>query len=168
MSVARYQINRRELLAGGAGLLGGGALAALMTAPAVAADESNGFEGAWLVRVKPDDDRQPSYNVLYLVTRGGGIAAIPDNPPTAGSTGFGAWQDAADNQFVSTFELFTFTPTGTPAGILRVRTLGSIDKATDELTGRATIDFQPTGSSGFPVPFGTTTFTGTRITVVAP
>jgi hypothetical protein len=166
MSIAGRQLNRREALAGGAGLLGGGALAALMTAPAVAADESNGFEGAWLVHVVPDDS-SPSYNVLYLVIQGGGISAISDHPPTTGSTGFGAWRGIADHQFVSTFELFAFTPAGAPAGILRVRTLGSIDKATDQLTGRATIDFQPTGSPSF-FPAGTTHFTGTRISVVAP
>jgi hypothetical protein len=167
MNIARRQLNRREALAGGAGLLGGGALAALMTAPAVAADDSDGFEGAWLVRVVPDDPTSRSFNVLYLATKGGGIGAISDNPPTSGSTGFGAWRGTADNQFVSTFEQFAFTPAGMPAGILRVRTRGSIDKATDQLTGRATLDFQPTGSQDF-FPAGTTTFTGTRINVVAP
>jgi hypothetical protein len=166
MSIAGRQLNRREALAGGAGLLGGGALAALLTAPAVAADESNGVEGAWLVHVVPDDG-SASHNVLYLVIKGGGIVAISDNPPTSGSTGFGAWQGATDNQFVSTFEQFAFTPGGAPAGILRVRTQGSVDKATDQLTGRATIDFQPTGSPSF-FPAGTTHFTGTRINVVAP
>jgi hypothetical protein len=166
MNIAGRPLNRRQALAGGAGLLGGGALAALMTAPAVAADESNGFEGAWLVHVVPDD-KSPSHNVLYLVIKGGGIGAISDNPPTTGSTGFGAWHGTEDNQFVSTFEQFAFTPAGLPAGILRVRTLGSIDEATDQLTGRATIDFQPTGSPNF-FPAGTTTFTGTRINVVAP
>ncbi len=159
MSVARYQLNRRELLAGGAGLLGGGALAALMTAPAVAAHESNGFEGAWLVNVKLESGY--SFNVLYLVIKGGGIAAVSDNPPATGSTGFGAWQDAEDNQFVSTFELFDF-PAGAPARIQRVRTLGSIDKATGHLTGTATVDFQPPG------PIFKTTFDGTRIKVEKP
>jgi hypothetical protein len=162
MNIARRQLNRREALAGGAGLLGGGALAALMTAPAVAADDSEGFEGAWLVHVVPDGPGDP-FNVLYLVMRGGGIAAISDNPPTSGSTGFGAWRGTADNQFVSTFEQFAFTPV---PGILRVRTLGSIDKATDQLTGQATLDFLP--ATGPIIFFGTTKFTGTRIKPVAP
>jgi hypothetical protein len=166
MNIAGRQLNRREALAGGAGLLGGGALAAVMTAPAVAADGFNVVEGAWLVHVVPDD-HSPSHNVLYLVIKGGGIGAISDNPPTTGSTGFGAWKRTGDNQFVSTFEQFAFTPAGVPAGILRVRTLGSIDEATDQLTGRATLDFQPTGSPSF-FPAGTTSFTGTRINVVAP
>jgi hypothetical protein len=166
MKITGRQLNRREALAGGAGLLGGGALAALMTAPSVAAEGSNSAEGAWLVHVVPDDG-SASHNVLYLVTKGGGIAAISDNPPTSGSTGFGAWERTASNQFVSTFEQFAFTPAGVPTGILRVRTLGSIGEATDQLTGRATIDFQPTGSPNF-FPAGTTTFTGARINAVAP
>jgi hypothetical protein len=174
MNIAGRQFNRREALAGGAGLLGGGALAALITAPVVAADGSNSVasvEGAWLVHVVPDEgspDPSP-YNVLYLVIKSGGIAAVSDHPPTTGSTGFGAWKATADNQFVSTFELFVFPPAGAPAGILRVRTLGSIDKATDQLTGRATVDFKPTVSpSPDFFPAGTTHFTGTRIKALAP
>jgi hypothetical protein len=167
MKIAGRQLNRREALAGGAGLLGGGALATLMTAPALAADGSNNVEGAWLVHVVFDDG-SASYKVLYLVIKGGGIAAISDNPPASASTGFGAWKATADNQFVSTFEQFVFAPAGgPPPGILRVRTLGSIDKATDRLTGQATIDFQPPGSAGFVQPTATH-FTGTRIKVVAP
>jgi hypothetical protein len=101
------------------------------------------------------------------VIKGGGIAAISDNPPTSGSTGFGAWRATADNQFISTFEQCAFTtPAGDPAGIPRVRTQGSLDKSTDQLTGHATIDFFPTGSPNV-IPFGTTTFTGKRIIVVA-
>jgi len=166
MKIAGRQLNRREALAGGAGLLGGGALAALMAVPAVAADGSNSVasvEGAWLVHVVFDDG-SASHNVLYLVIKGGGIAAISDNPPTSGSTGFGAWKATADNQFVSTFEQFIFAPDGSPAGILRIRTLGSIDEGTGQLTGRATVDFP---GSPF-IPPSATHFTGTRIKVVAP
>jgi hypothetical protein len=136
-----------------------------MTAPAVAAHESNAVEGAWLVRVVPDDG-STVHNVLYLVAQGGGIAAVSDNPPTSGTTGFGVWQRVAENQFASTFEQFQFTSSGQPVGILRVRTLGSVDQATDQLSGRATVDFQPAGSQNF-LPPSTTHFTGTRIKVVA-
>jgi hypothetical protein len=101
------------------------------------------------------------------VIKSGRIAAISDHPPTTGSTGFGAWQGTADNQFVSTFEQFAFTPAGLPAGILRVRTQASIDKATDRMTGHAAIDFQPTGSQNF-IFSSTTTSTSKRIIAVAP
>lgn len=163
MTIGERRLNRREALLG-TGLVGAGALAALIPATALAAsDESGGFEGAWLVQVTPDDPTQASHQVLYLVIKGGGIVAVSDNPPSSGSTGFGAWDRTGDTQFRSTFEQFAFTPSGQPAGILRVRTLGTIDEATDQLSGRAAIDFQPVGSPGFVVPAGTTHFTGTRI-----
>ena len=166
MTLAERRLNRREALLG-AGLVGAGALAAL-TPGAAAADsgESAGFEGAWLVTVTPDDSTQAPHRVLYLVIKGGGIAAVSDNPPSSGSTGFGAWQRTADDQFLSTFEQFAFTQSGQPAGILRIRTLGTIDQATDRLTGRANIDFQPSGSPGF-FPAGTTHFAGSRIVALA-
>src|SRR4029077_1709066 len=129
----------------GAGV-GGGALAAVLTAPGVAAAaESQGFEGAWLVHVVPDDG-SASRNVLYLVIKGGGITAISDNPPSSLSTGFGAWERTAENQFVSTFEQFAFTPAGQPAGILRGRTLGSVGQASNKLSGRSNIQLQAAGS----------------------
>lgn len=166
MDIAKRQLSRRQALAG-AGLMGGGALAALMTTPAVAANEGQaGFEGAWLVHVIPDDN-SATHNVLYLVTHGGGVAAVADYPPTGGSTGFGSWQRTEDNKFISTFEQFQFAPNGQPTGILRVRTVASLDQATDQLMGRATIDFQPSDSTNF-YPAGTTHFTGARIKPVAP
>lgn len=165
MTIAERSLSRRAALIGAG--VGGGALAAVLTAPGVAAAaESQGFEGAWLVHVVPDDG-SASYNVLYLVIKGGGIAAVSDNPPSSGSTGFGVWERTEEDQFVSTFEQFAFTPAGQPAGILRVRTLGSVDQASDQLSGRASIDFQPAGSPNF-IPQGPTHFTGSRIKVLAP
>jgi hypothetical protein len=165
MTITGRSLSRRAALIGAG--VGGGALAAVLTAPgAAAAAESHGIEGAWLVHVVPDD-ASASYHVLYLVIKGGGITAISDNPPGSLSTGFGAWERTEDNQFVSTFEQFAFTPAGQPAGILRVRTLGSVDRASDQLSGRASIDFQRAGSPNF-IPQGPTHFTGSRIQVLAP
>jgi hypothetical protein len=165
MTIAGHSLTRRAALIGAG--VGGGALAAVLTAPgAAAAAESQGFEGAWLVHVVPDDG-SASFNVLYLVIKGGSIAAISDNPPSSGSTGFGVWKPAEDDHFVSTFEQFAFTPAGQPAGILRVRTLGSVDHASGQLSGRASLDFQPTGSPNF-IPQTPTHFTGSRIQVLAP
>lgn len=165
MTIAERSLSRRAALIGAG--VGGGALAAVLTAPGVAAAaESQGFEGAWLVRVVPDDG-SASHNVLYLVIQGGGIAAVSDNPPSSGSTGFGVWERTEEDQFVSTFEQFAFTPAGQPVGILRIRTLGSVDRASDQLSGRASIDFQPAGSPNF-IPQGPTHFTGSRIKVLAP
>jgi hypothetical protein len=166
VGIANRRLNRRELLVG-AGIAGGGGLAALLAAQGVGASTaSHGVEGAWLIHVVPDDG-SASFNVLYLVAQGGSIAAISDNPPTSGSTGFGAWEHTGDGDVISTFESFAFTPSGGRAGMLRVRTLGSVDQSTDQLIGRASLDFQPAGGSVF-FPAGTTHFTGSRIKALAP
>ena len=69
MTIAERSLSRRAALIGAG--VGGGALAAVLTAPGVAAAaESQGFEGAWLVHVVPDDG-SASRNVLYLVIKGG-------------------------------------------------------------------------------------------------
>lgn len=164
MGITRRRLNRREALIG-AGLVGGGSLAAFLLSPTVGeASDTESAEGVWLVHVVPDDG-SAAHNVLYLVAQGGAIAAVSDNPPSSGTTGFGVWGTTSDRRLVSTFEQFEFTPSGDPAGILRVRTLGSVDQLSDELSGTATLDFQPAGSSTF-LPAGTTRFTGTRIKVL--
>jgi hypothetical protein len=126
--------------------------------------ERAGVEGAWLVDAK-DDDTGHELQVLYLVIKGGGVVAVSDSLPSTGSTGFGAWERTGDNQFRSTFEQFAFDASGKVTGILRVRTVATVDKTTDRMTGRAVIDIQPGGSSQF-ISAGRTTFTGTRIKVL--
>ena len=159
-------ITRRQALIG-AGVLGGGAVAgALAVRGVAAASDDHGFEGTWLVHVVPDDG-SATYAVLYLVGAEGAIAAVSDHPPSSGTTGFGAWKHTSDNQFISTFEQFIFAANGQAVGILRVRTIGSVDAATGGLSGRASIDLQPAGSNGF-IPQGPTHFTGRRISAVAP
>jgi hypothetical protein len=160
MTIAERQLNRRQALLG-AGLVGGGALAALITAPAVAAKENGatGLEGAWHVYVVPDDG-SASHQVLILYAIGGGVAAISDNPPSTDSTGFGAWQRTGDNQFLNTFELFTFNASGQSAGILRIRALSTLDKTGNHMSGRAHIDIQQAGTF---VTVQATHFTGNRI-----
>jgi hypothetical protein len=166
MTVSERQFNRREALVGGAGLVGGGALAALAAMPALASsDAPTGLEGAWLVNVTPDTATIAPHQVLTLYTKGGGVAAISDNAPNSGSTGFGAWQSAGDDKYLEVFELFTFDSTGQFAGILRIRSVSSVDETGDNMTGNANIDFQPPGSPTF-FPAGTTHFTANRIKVI--
>jgi hypothetical protein len=166
MNIAKRQFNRRDALVGGAGLVGGGALAVLTAMPALAAsDTATGLEGAWLVDVTPDTGTIAPHQVLTLYTKGGGVAAISDNAPNSGSTGFGAWQRAGDNKYLQIFELFTFDTAGQFAGILRIRSVSSLDETRDNMTGQAHIDFQPPGSPTF-VPAGTTHFTASRIKVI--
>jgi hypothetical protein len=148
-----------------AGLAGMGALTAMMPVGAAAAGaERAGPEGAWLVDAR-DDVRGNLTQVLYLVIKGGGVAAISDSPSRTGSTGFGAWERTDDNQFQSTFEQFAFDASGNASGILRVRTVATVDRTSDRMSGRAVVEFQPRGSTRF-IPVSTTTFTGTRIKVL--
>lgn len=163
MNTVGRQINRREALIG-AGLVGAGALTALLPeAVAAAGTDSEGLQGAWLIKVTPDAGTQAPHLVLTLYTEGGGVAAVSANPPTTGSSGLGAWERKGDNQYLEVFELFTFDGTGSFAGILRIRTLSSVDG--DNRIGQARVDFQPPGSNDF-FPAGSTHFTGTRIKVV--
>jgi len=161
MKFAERQLNRRQALVG-AGLVGGGALAALVTAPAVAAGEGEtGLEGAWLLKIVNDSDGSTNL-VMTLDTRGGGVAGVSNNPPSSGPPGFGAWVSTGDNQYNETFDLFEFNPTGGFTGILRIRAQSSIDRTGDHRTGRARLEFQPAGAPDF-FTVGTTHFTGSRI-----
>jgi len=165
MNVTDRRLNRRQALIGGS-LLGGGALAAVMTAPVAAASQgSTGLEGAWLITVTPDGGTPAPHHVLALYSKGGGVVIATDNPPASGSTGIGAWESTADNQYIETFELFTFDPSGQATGILRIRAQSSLDGTANNMTGHATIDFQPAGTSTF-MPAGTTHFAGSRITAL--
>src|ERR1700680_1052498 len=166
MTIAERHLNRREALVGGAGLVGGGALAALAAMPALAAsDAPTGLEGAWLVNVTPHSRTIAPPQVLTLYTKDGGVAAVSDNAPNSGSTGFGVWQSAGDDKFLEVFELFTFDSNQQFAGILRIRSVSSVDETGDNMTGKANIDFQPPGSPTF-VFTGTTHFTPSRIKVI--
>jgi hypothetical protein len=164
MTLTARRLSRRQALIG-AGLAGGGALAAMMAAPAVAAsDGPNGLEGAWLLKIV-NDNGSPSNQVLVLDTKGGGVTAVSDNSPASGSTGFGAWESTADNQYLETFELFSFNGSGQVAGILRIRAQSSLDDTRDQRSGIAKLEFRPAGAPDFFL-VGTTHFSGGRIKAI--
>jgi hypothetical protein len=161
MTITEHRLSRRQAIVG-AGLVGGGALAALMAAPAVAASEvQNGLEGSWLLKIV-NDNGNPSNQVLILDAAGGGVAAVSDNSPASGSTGFGAWQRTGENDYLETFELFSFDASGKVAGILRIRAQSALDESGDQRSGRARLEFRPTGAPDF-FTVGTTHFSGSRI-----
>jgi hypothetical protein len=161
MTIADRRLSRRQAIVG-AGLVGGGALAAIMAAPAVAADEGqNGLEGSWLLKIV-NDNGSPSNQVLILDSTGGGVAAVSDNSPASGSTGFGAWQKSGENQYLETFELFSFDASGKLAGILRIRAQSALDETGDQRGGRARLELRPVGAPDF-FTVGTTHFSGSRI-----
>jgi hypothetical protein len=161
MKIAERQLNRRQALVG-AGLMGGGALAAILSAPTAAAGEgATGLEGAWLLKITNDNDGSTNL-VMTLDTRGGGVAGVSNNAPSSGPPGFGAWVSTGDNEFNETFDLFQFSPSGGFTGTLRVRAQSSIDHTGDHRSGRARLEFQPNGAPDF-FTVGTTHFTGSRI-----
>src|ERR1700676_4637945 len=126
MTITDRRLSRRQAIVG-AGLVGGGALAAFMGGPGVGGGEGqNGLEGSWLLKIV-NDNGSPSNQVLTLDSTGGGVAAVSDNSPVSGSTGFGAWQKTGENQFLEPFELFSFDATGKLAGILRIRAQSALD-----------------------------------------
>lgn len=164
MAIEERRLDRRQALMG-AGLLGAGAVAALLPAGAAAADEEGehpaGLEGAWLEQVIFDDGSSP-HQVLSLYTRGGGVVGDSNFPPNSGSTGIGAWKQVAARQYEITFQSFAFAPSGQHVGMLRIRALATYNRTTDEISGPARVEFQPAGSPVF-LPPQHTHFTGKRI-----
>jgi hypothetical protein len=162
MTIAERQLSRRQALLG-AGIVGSGALAVLMTAPAAAASErETGLEGAWLLKITVTSGPSFHFQVLTLNTKGGGVAAVSDSDPTSGTAGFGAWKSTESNTYLETFELFQFPFGPLERGILRVRAQSTLDKTGDTRSGQAHLDFQPVGQS-FILNVQTTVFTGSRI-----
>jgi len=164
MSIDARRLDRRQALMG-AGLIGAGAVAALLPAGAAAADDEGkraaGLQGAWLEHVVPDDG-SPTHDVLNLYTQGGGVVGISNSAPNTGSTLMGAWKQVAAHQYEITFEGFIFSPSGDYVGNLRIRALANYDRATDQIGGPARVEFQPAGSPVF-LPPQKTHFTGKRI-----
>jgi hypothetical protein len=164
MDLAEPRIDRRRALMG-AGLVGAGALTALLPVSAIAADEegtdlANPIEGAWLGDVKPDPaSHQTPFRILNLYTRGGGVVGSSDQLPSTGSPGYGAWVRSGNHKFLITFELFVLVPA---PGIFRVRAEATYDRQTDRISGPARFDFQPAGSPTF-IPVGGSQFTAERV-----
>lgn len=162
MSVCEAAFNRRQALLGAGALLRAGTLTGLAPEPALAgSDETRTLTGAWHIDVVANDG-SGSHQVPILYARAGGGAAISNNAPTSGSVGFGQWEHTTDREYVGAFQKFTFSPTGAPTGILRIRAISQLNEAADRMTGQATASFQPAGGSTF-LSAGTTHFTGERI-----
>lgn len=166
MSATERQLTRREALIG-SGLVGAGALAALVsgcgaspaTAAASSGDSAVGLAGTWLEDVTLGDGS--SHQAIALYTKDGGIASIPSLPANAFSAGFGAWVRMNDGYLVTT-ELFVFDSSGAATGILRIRSQITVDQTGDRASGQARFEMQPAGKTGF-VAGGSARFTASRI-----
>jgi len=118
--------------------------------------------GSWLVTVSSPDF--PSFQALqsyhddhtYTDTTDL-LATLVEGP------GLGAWRGRGPVYFV-TFQLFTWNPDATPAGIIQVRNAVTVD-GPNHLTGVSAVDFIAPDGSVIP-DIGTATFEGTRIKAV--
>lgn len=164
MTIAELRLNRREALMG-TGLVGAGALAALVSgcgggSTAAANSPSSGLEGAWLEEISLDDGQR--HQALILCTKDGGVGVTASLPPTLFGSGFGVWTRTGDHQYLITFEAFVFNASGQLDFLLRVRASPTIDQTGDHMTARVHFDVQPAGGSSL-TGGGGGNWTGSRI-----
>ena len=166
MGIAERTVNRRQALIG-TGLVGAGALAALMagcgTGSAQAtASSSATLEGTWRLDVTLDDGTK--HQSLMLFTKDGGVGAAATLSSDSFANGFGVWTQSG-GQYLVTFEAF-IVASGTDGGSLRIRAVPTIAGSGDQLTAQVKFDVQPPGASSF-TPGGGATWAGTRIKPLA-
>ncbi|HEV8565128.1 MAG TPA: hypothetical protein VGR41_09435 [Actinomycetota bacterium] len=160
-------VNRRELLAKGAGALGLGALAtagitAFGGATAASADEEGDrptIEGSWRLSViRTEPGAPPPTTLLVTFTETGGTADASARTPTPG---IGAWAKMKRREFRWTQARFLFDSAGAPKGESKADARLVLDKSGDSLAGSATIQIFDT--AGTLVRSGTGTIEGARI-----
>ena len=166
MGIAERQVNRREALIG-SGLVGAGALAALMagcgTSSAAGTDSASAtLEGTWRLDVTLDDGTK--HQSLILCTKDGGVGVTATLTSDSFANGFGVWTRSG-GQYLVTFEALVIA-SGASGGSLRIRAMPTIDGSGDQLTAQVKFDVQPPGSSSF-TPGGGATWTGARIKPLA-
>jgi hypothetical protein len=161
MATEERRLNRRQALAGG-GVIGAGALAALIPTIPAAADEerSASLVGAWQLAFAISGG--PTLVVLEIFTGGGEVVGVSSTPPSSASAALGAWLRAGDDTYLNTHEFFQFDSAGNLTGTTRIRARVTVNG--NQLSGQADIDFRPANSTSFIPNVGTATISGSRIT----
>lgn len=175
MSDQHRHLNRRQALIG-TGLVGAGALAAMLsgcgagasttTSPSTASttdSQAPGLQGSWRVSVAVDDGSH--HDALMLCTADGGVAVSATLPPSTFGGGFGAWARSVGGYLV-TFQAFTFNGSGELEMVLRTHGLITVDPSGDGLGAKVKYDVASTIKASFS-PGGTATWIGTRIKPLA-
>ncbi len=163
MGVAERLVNRREALVG-TGLVGAGALAALIAACGTnaAQDTANtgptALEGTWRLDVTLDDGTK--HQALILCTKDGGVGVSATLASDSFATGYGAWTRSG-SQYLITFEAYVVTA-GAFGGSLRIRAVPAINQSGDQLTAQVKFEVQAPGSSSFAAG-GSAMWAGSRI-----
>lgn len=132
-------IDRRSALKG-AGLLGAGALAALMPANAFASrgqDEKGDATGGWDVMVTVPG--RPTAEVLVVLTDGGGALRLSQNdlkPASLASASLGSWTNLREEgQIAITFKNFRYSATGDLLGTSKIRVRATLNEDRDGFVG---------------------------------
>lgn len=130
--------------------------------PAPRSHAARELVGSWLVTVSSPDfppfQALQSYHEDHTYTDTTDVLATLVEGP-----GLGAWRGRGPVYFV-TFQLFTWNPDATPAGIIQVRNAVTID-GKNHMSGVSAVDFIAPDGTLIP-DIGTATFEGTRIKAV--
>lgn len=121
------------------------------------------IEGSWLITVTLDGGGFPPFPALVTYAGGGALVAVDaGGPPSVNTSSHGTWVRKGDHKFAWTFLQFFFDPiTEAFAGYFRVHSVDTLDKDSQVLNSRVTVDvLDPAGN--VVGSFGGTTH-GTRI-----
>ena len=134
-----HLIDRRSALKGG-GLLGAGAIAALIPTTALANrghEEIGDATGGWDVTVTVVG--RPTAQVLVVLTSGGGALRSSQNdlkPASLASPSYGSWANLDEKrQIAITFRNFRYTATGDLVGTSKIRVRGTLSEDGDGFSG---------------------------------
>jgi hypothetical protein len=96
--------------------------------------------GTWNVEVSPDG--QATFPAMLTFTGGGGLIETESDQP---GTGQGSWKRLGSDRFALAFRTFIYSPTGTSAGSVLVRTVVTLDG--DTLSGPFKFDVSDAAGS---------------------
>ena len=132
-------IDRRTALKGG-GLLGAGAIAALIPTTALASQGQNGQRdaaGGWDVTVTVPG--RPTAKVLVVLTNGGGALRSSQNdlkPASLASPSYGSWANLDEKrQIAITFRNFRYSAIGDLVGTSKIRVRATLNDDGDRFSG---------------------------------
>lgn len=101
------------------------------------------LEGTWIVRLTPASG-SPQFDELMTFDSGGGIVESNNFPfvnlGLSAGTGHGTYSHQGPHTYPFSFAKFLFTPTGVPAGTLKVTGQIFYDPSTDTWSGPGSVE----------------------------
>ncbi len=134
-----HLIDRRSALKGG-GLIGAGAIAALMPTTALASEgrrEQGDAAGGWDVTATVPG--RPTAKVLVVLTTGGGVLRSSQNdlkPASLASPSYGSWANLdEERQIAITVRNFRYSASGDLVGTSKIRVRATLNEGGDRFSG---------------------------------